>query len=57
METMETTIPKNIKNPFTPVTAEQIYADLARSRQQIEEGRGIPMEKALEEIGRKHGFI
>lgn len=44
-------------NPFTPISASQVLSDLAESRQQIAEGKGIDMNKALEEMGKKHGFI
>ena len=44
-------------NPFTPIGASQVLSDLAKSRQQIAEGKGIDMNEALKEMGKKHGFI
>ena len=44
-------------SPFLPVTTEQILSDLAESRQQIADGRGLDMKDALNKIGRQHGFI
>lgn len=44
-------------NPFTPVDAEQILADLQESRRQFAEGQGAEIEEALREMGKKHGFV
>lgn len=44
-------------NPFVPVGQEQILSDLAESRRQIADGRGLDMKDALNRIGRQHGFI
>ncbi len=44
-------------NPYLPVGADQVLADLEESRKQIAAGEGLPMEIALEEMGKKHGFI
>ena len=44
-------------NPFTPVSVKQVASDLAESRQQIAEGKGLNMEAALNELGRNHGFL
>ncbi|MCD8002819.1 MAG: hypothetical protein LUE25_03135 [Clostridiales bacterium] len=44
-------------NPFTAKSEEDILDDLCRARRQIEDGEGIPAEDALNEIGKKHGFI
>ena len=44
-------------NPFTPLGTSQVLSDLEKSRQQIAEGKGMDMNEALEEIGKKHGFI
>ena len=44
-------------NPFVPVSKEQILSDLAESRQQIMDGRGLDMEDALKRMGKQHGFI
>ena len=35
-------------NPFVPVSQEQILSDLAESRQQIADGKGLDMEDAIE---------
>ena len=44
-------------NPFTPIRTEQVFSDLAESRKQIEDGKGLDMEAALSRIGKRHGFI
>ena len=44
-------------NPFVPVSQEQILSDLAESRQQISDGKGLDMEDALKRMGKQHGFI
>lgn len=44
-------------NPFVPVSQEQILSDLAGSRQQISDGKGLNMEDALKRTGKQHGFI
>ena len=44
-------------NPFVPLTADRILSDLEESRAQIEDGQGVEMDKALEEMGKQHGFI
>lgn len=44
-------------NPFVPVSQEQIFSDLAESRQQISDGKGLDMEKTLKRMGTQHGFI
>ena len=45
------------QSPFVPLTKEQVLADLAESRRQIAEGKGMDARQALDEMGRKHGFI
>lgn len=45
------------ENPFIPVSTEQILSDLSESRQQIDEGKGIDMKDALNDLGKQHGFI
>ena len=44
-------------NPFILVSQEQILSDLAESRQQISDGKGLDMEDALKTMGKQHGFI
>lgn len=44
-------------NPFVPISEEQILSDLAESRRQISDGKGINMEEGLNRIGKQHGFI
>lgn len=44
-------------NPFVPAGQEQIFSDLAESRQQISEGKGLDMGNALNKIGKQHGFV
>lgn len=44
-------------NPFTPVNREQILSELAESRRQISDGKGLDMEDALNKMGKQHGFI
>lgn len=44
-------------NPFIPVGQKQILSDLAESRQQISDGKGLDMKNALNKIWKQHGFI
>ena len=44
-------------NPFVPLTEAQILSDLEASRNQIAAGQGLDMKNALEEMGKKYGFI
>ena len=44
-------------NPFIPVSQGQILSDLAESRQQISDGKGLDMKDALNSMGKQHGFI
>ncbi|MCD7844703.1 MAG: hypothetical protein LUG57_02385 [Oscillospiraceae bacterium] len=44
-------------DPFVPLTAEQILADLAKSREQAKRGECRPAEDVFREIGISHGFI
>ncbi len=44
-------------NPYVPVTAGQVLSDLEESRRQIQQGQGVDMESALNEVGKAHGFI
>lgn len=44
-------------NPFVPVSQEQIFSDLAESRRQISDGKGLDMKDALNRIGEQHGYI
>lgn len=48
---------ERLTNPFVPVSQEQLLSDLAQSRQQINDGEGLDMEDALNEMGKQHGFI
>ncbi len=48
---------KKPANPYVPLTEEQILADLKKSHRQIKEGKGIPADEAMAELGRRHGFI
>jgi len=63
MSTLDATVsmleamPKKPANPFVPVSQKMILSDLAESRQQISNGKGLGMEDALERIGKQHGFI
>lgn len=43
-------------NPFVPVSQEQILSDLAESRQQISNGKGLDMEDSLKRMSKQHGF-
>lgn len=45
------------ENPFTPLTTDIILSDLEESRKQINEGKGLNISDALDELGEKHGFI
>ena len=44
-------------NPFVPLTEAQMLSDLEESRSQIAAGQGLDMKNALEEMGKKYGFI
>lgn len=44
-------------NPYTQLTSAQILSDLEESRKQIACGDGLNMETALDDLGKKHGFI
>lgn len=44
-------------SPFEKKSEAEILDDLAESRQQIEDGKGIDMKSALEKMGAEHGFI
>ena len=44
-------------NPYLPVGTDQVLSELEESRKQIEEGKGLSMKSALQEMGQKHGFI
>lgn len=44
-------------NPFISVSTQQVLSDLAESRQQIADGKGLDMEDALNKMGKQHGFI
>ena len=48
---------KKPASPFTPVSEQQVLADLAESREQIARGEGLNMEDALRQMGREHGFV
>lgn len=48
---------RKLANPFVLVGQEQIFSDLAESRQQIAAGQGLNMEDALNRMGKQHGFI
>ena len=44
-------------SPFIPVSTEQVLSDLAVSRQQRSEGKGVDAREALQEVGRQRGFV
>ena len=44
-------------NPYTQLTSTQILNDLEESRKQIARGEGLDMENALDDLGKKHGFV
>lgn len=44
-------------NPYKPLSANQILSDLAESRAQIAEGKGVNMADALNKMGEKYGFL
>ncbi len=48
---------KKPENPFVAVSKDQVLSDLAESRQQIADGKGLDMEDELNRIGKQHGFI
>ncbi|MBQ9014688.1 MAG: hypothetical protein IJ109_01080 [Firmicutes bacterium] len=45
------------RNPFKPLTQQQILEDLALSRQQVKEGKTTEAREALTAMGEKYGFI
>lgn len=44
-------------NPYRELTKAQILADLEDSRSQLAAGEGLEMDTALNELGKKHGFV
>ncbi len=44
-------------SPFEPVGSEQILSGLEESRRQFAQGMGREAREALDEMGRKHGFV
>ena len=44
-------------NPHTRLSSDQILGDLEESRNQIARGEGLSMDDALNDLGRRHGFI
>ena len=44
-------------NPYTQLVSAQILNDLEESRKQIARGEGLDMENALDDLGKKHGFV
>lgn len=44
-------------SPFMAVGTEQVLSDLEESRRQIADGKGMRMDEALKELGKRHGFI
>lgn len=45
------------ESPFTKLSAEKIRSDLAKSRQQIENGQGARADDAMDELGKRHGYL
>ncbi len=43
--------------PFVRKTSATILSDLAKARQEIVDGRGIPADAAMTELGARYGFI
>ena len=44
-------------NPFMKKSAEAILSDLSESREQIAHGEGEPIKTALDQMGKRHGFV
>ena len=44
-------------NPFTPASEERILSDLALSRQETADGKGVDAEEALLELGKQYGYV
>ena len=44
-------------NPFVSVSNHEILSDLEESRKQIAGGQGLDMKDALDDLGKRHGFI
>lgn len=45
-----------IDNPFKPVSADDIYMELAESRRQYENGEARDFDLVIDEIGEKYGL-
>ena len=44
-------------NPFAPLSEERLLSDLDEARRQIESGQGLNIQDALQEMGKRHGFV
>ena len=44
-------------NPFVPVSMDQVLSDLEESRNQQKDGLCVDMKDALDEMGKRHGFV
>ncbi len=44
-------------NPHRPLSSARILSDLEESRAQIARGEGLDLEEALDDLGRRHGFL
>ncbi len=43
--------------PFVRKTSAAILSDLAWARQEIADGRGIPADAAMTELGARYGYV
>ncbi len=43
--------------PFVRKTAESIFSDLEKARQEIENGEGVSANLAMSELSSRYGFI
>lgn len=48
---------RRTNTPYIQLTEEQILSDLEKSHQQTLDGKGISADKAMEELGKRHGFV
>ena len=55
--TQQLFISRKPESPFKPLTLDSILDDLRISREQNQDGKGMNMKSALDEMGRRHGFV
>lgn len=48
---------ESLSNPYSPLSSDEILAELAIGREQNDSGLGIPFDEAMKEIGIENGYI